>query len=255
MKICNKCKEIKELSEYYIKKNGRPRSYCKICTLKNNKIVRDKSKDKTKEYRKKYRLQNKENIKEKNKIYRDNNKEATKKYTKKYKEKNKERLKKYRTDNSEHIKSLQKLYYENNKEKLKRDTYNYKKERLKRDKMFLLKETFRNTISASIRRFGYTKKSKSFDILCCTFEEFKSYIESKFEHWMSWENYGKYNGEFKYGWDFDHIIPISNANTEEEIIKLNHYTNFQPLDSKINRDIKKNRTDFDISEVVNYNLL
>jgi hypothetical protein len=27
----------------------------------------------------------------------------------------------------------------------------------------------------------------------------------------------------------DHIIPISSAKTEEEIIKLNHYTNFQPL--------------------------
>lgn len=56
---------------------------------------------------------------------------------------------------------------------------------------------------------------------------------------MSWDNYGKYNGEFNFGWDFDHIIPVSSAKTIEEVYKLNHYTNFQPLCSKINRDIKR----------------
>ena len=38
---------------------------------------------------------------------------------------------------------------------------------------------------------------------------------------MSWDN--------RIEWHLDHIIPISLATTEEEIIKLNHYTNFQPL--------------------------
>ena len=34
---------------------------------------------------------------------------------------------------------------------------------------------------------------------------------------MNWENYGLYNGELNYGWDIDHIIPISSAKTEEEV--------------------------------------
>ena len=34
-------------------------------------------------------------------------------------------------------------------------------------------------------------------------------------------------------------VPLSLAKSEEELIKLNHYTNLQPLCSKINRDIKK----------------
>jgi hypothetical protein len=77
-------------------------------------------------------------------------------------------------------------------------------------------------------------------ILGCTFLEFKIYIESKFESWMTWNNHGKYNGTLNFGWDLDHIIPISKALTKEDLLKLNHFSNFQPLCSKINRDIKKN---------------
>jgi hypothetical protein len=35
--------------------------------------------------------------------------------------------------------------------------------------------------------------------------------------------------------------PISSAKTEEDVIRLNNYTNFQPLCSKVNRDIKKDK--------------
>ena len=88
---------------------------------------------------------------------------------------------------------------------------------------------------------GYSKKSNTQKILGCTFNEFKKYLESKFEPWMNWENKGLYNGKFNHGWDIDHIIPLSSASTKEELIKLNHYTNLQPLCSKMNRDIKKNK--------------
>ncbi len=56
---------------------------------------------------------------------------------------------------------------------------------------------------------------------------------------LNWNNRGLYNGELNYGWDIDHIIPLSSAKTEEEMILLNHYSNLQPLCSKINRDIKR----------------
>ena len=61
---------------------------------------------------------------------------------------------------------------------------------------------------------------------------------------MTWENRGLYNGELYYGWDIDHKIPLSSATTEDDVIKLNHFTNLQPLCSKINRDIKKDKIDY-----------
>lgn len=61
---------------------------------------------------------------------------------------------------------------------------------------------------------------------------------------MTWENRGKYNGQFYYGWDIDHIMPISSANTIDDVHKLSHYTNFQPLCSHINRDIKKDKISY-----------
>ena len=92
---------------------------------------------------------------------------------------------------------------------------------------------------SEIRKLGFNKSRKTTEILGCSFEELKSYLESKFEPWMNWENRGLYNGELNYGWDVDHIIPLSSAKTEDDVIKLNDYTNLQPLCSKINRDIKK----------------
>jgi len=62
---------------------------------------------------------------------------------------------------------------------------------------------------------------------------------------MTWENYGKYNGDLNHGWDIDHIIPVCSAKTTEEVIELNHYTNLQPLCGYTNRYIKRSKTEVD----------
>ena len=63
---------------------------------------------------------------------------------------------------------------------------------------------------------------KTQEILGCSFEEFKIYLEEQFDENMNWDNQGSY-------WHMDHKKPISLAMTEEEVYELNHYTNFQPL--------------------------
>ena len=62
------------------------------------------------------------------------------------------------------------------------------------------------------------------DLIGCTSDELKNYLESKFLPTMTWDNYGKY-------WHIDHIIPCSlfNLIDEEEQKKCFHYTNMQPL--------------------------
>ena len=54
-----------------------------------------------------------------------------------------------------------------------------------------------------------------------SFEDFKIHLQNQFTKGMNWENAGE--------WHLDHIYPVSLANSEEELIQLNHYTNFQPL--------------------------
>lgn len=123
------------------------------------------------------------------------------------------------------------------------------KDILRDRRMSNIKLRLREKIGANIRimlkKGGYTKKnSRTVEILGCSIDVFKKHLESKFEFWMTWENCGKYNGELNYGWDIDHIISISSAETEEDILRLNHYTNLQPLCSYTNRYIKCDRLDF-----------
>lgn len=113
-------------------------------------------------------------------------------------------------------------------------------DRLKTDINFRIRHNLKVNLRKYIKSKGLKKENKMTDIIGCNYDYLVGYIESKFEPWMSWDNYGLYNGELNYGWDIDHIIPISSVDTLIDIEKLYHYTNFQPLCSKINRDIKKN---------------
>jgi hypothetical protein len=241
MKTCNKCNKEKDIS--FFPKSG---AVCKKCKYEYHKEYTKQNKEKIKEYlteySKSYRLENKDIIKEKNIKYREENKDIIKerniKYCEENKDKIKERHKKYREENKEVIKQRNDKWKSENKNYFN----DYIKERCLIDNKFKLTSRIRALVRNSIKFSGHTKRSNTSKIIGCSFEEFKYYLESKFEEWMNWENYGKYNGELNYGWDIDHIIPLSSAETEEDIIRLNHFTNLQPLCSKLNRDIKRNHS-------------
>lgn len=98
------------------------------------------------------------------------------------------------------------------------------KQKRKQDFVFNFSCNVRSLISHSFERAngdGLVKNYSTEDILGCSIEDFRKYIENKFQKGMTLKNYGQ--------WHLDHIIPISLATTEEEVIKLCHYTNFQPL--------------------------
>ena len=108
----------------------------------------------------------------------------------------------------------------------------YKKRRLLRDPLYKAVIRIRSLVGQAFIKMNYTKKSKCTDILGIDWDGFRTYIENKFREGMVWENYGM--------WEYDHIIPLSSAKNEEEVIKLNHYTNFQPLWKEENK-LKSNK--------------
>ena len=192
--------------------------------------------------RKKYVLKNKDKVLEQQKKWKERKFGVKIKLTEEEKKQRTKHLaRKWQLSNLDKCRLSSKKWRLNNPEKA-RDQHNRSvKRRKEKNPLFKLTCRVRTIMSKSISRNGYKKGSKTEEILGCSFEYFKQYLESKFEPWMNWDNYGRYNGGFNYGWDIDHITPVSTGINESEIIKLNHYTNLQPLCSKINREIKLNK--------------
>lgn len=106
------------------------------------------------------------------------------------------------------------------------------KERLLTDELYKAKVEARKFINHSYKRRDFKKNDSTENILGCSLVFFRDYIKSKFKKGMCYANYGK--------WQIDHIIPLSTATTIEDVKKLCHYTNLQPLWADENR-IKSNK--------------
>ena len=155
--------------------------------------------------------------------------------------------KQYQSDNADSIKEYQRLYYLKNKELKKakiKARYFLKKDeivkaqvrnrRLKRklDPFFKMKHNIRSLISMVLRNRSFKKETKTATLLGCSYEVFNTHIESLFDIDMNWDNYGTC-------WTYDHICPCSQARTEEELIKLQYYTNIRPYkDNLVKSDNK-----------------
>jgi cytochrome c553 len=210
-KICSNCNHKKPINEfYYIKRIKSHAACCKKCHCKKTN---------------QYKLANKEKINESNKTYRETHREEKRLKDKIWIAKNKDKKK-----------ASDKAYRERTKHIRRIKT----KERKEKDPLFKFKLNVSKLIVKTFKQNNCKKQNKTTEILGCTMIEFKSYIEKQFQPWMNWNNYGMYDPNFK-RWQLDHITPISSAKTEEEVLKLNHYTNFQPLDAMENM-LKSNKT-------------
>lgn len=130
----------------------------------------------------------------------------------------------YREENKQFIKDSKKKWYKKNKKKILSRSNEYQKTRRKNDPLFVATQRVRNLIGESMRGKKGSKKTEK--ILGCSFEFFKEYIESLFSDGMNWSNQG---GSIKGKWQLHHLMPLHTAEDSEELILLNHYTNFYPL--------------------------
>jgi hypothetical protein len=112
-----------------------------------------------------------------------------------------------------------------------------------RDRARLLSKTdpiykLRCQIRKSARRVNegmlgkHRTRVSSLNQLGCTIEEYRSHIESQWEDWMNWKNYGP---DLDTQWQIDHKTPIDwfikNSSNPHE---ANHYSNLGPLRGRDN---------------------
>jgi hypothetical protein len=126
-------------------------------------------------------------------------------------------------EHREKSRDRQKKYYQKNIDSIRVRNKKYETNRLKNDPEFRLIKNIRRRVLLFLQSNNITKNNKTFEIVGCTPQQLKEHIKSQFKDDMSWENYGYY------GWHIDHIIPLSSAKNEDELYKLCHYTNLQPL--------------------------
>ena len=233
-KICSKCKIEKELCDFGMNNTYKSgvSNRCKQCESERGKKYRIKNKEKKQSYLKEYHIKNKKKINSRSKEYNIKNKEKIKEYRIKNKEKELSRVKEYKIKNKEKIKSLNKEYNIKNRERRNE----YKRNKRLNDPIFKLTDNIRNRLNKYLKTTGITKNKKTFDIVGCSPPVLKDYLERQFVDGMRWEKIGK---EIH----IDHIIPLSSAKTKEEIYKLCHYTNLQPLWAEDNL-AKSNKLDY-----------
>lgn len=99
------------------------------------------------------------------------------------------------------------------------------RQRRKTDIQFRLKCNLRGRLYSFVK--GKTKIGSAIRDLGCTVEYLKLHLEKQFKLGMSWENYGKKEGQ----WSIDHILPLSkfDLTDRQQFIKVCHFSNLQPL--------------------------
>ena len=110
-------------------------------------------------------------------------------------------------------------------------------------------ELIRHNISSSIRNYliksSINSNNKKFSSLPYSKQELKSHLESQFEFWMNWDNYGRYDSKTwrdedssTWTWQIDHIIPASTfsyrSTDDDSFQQCWSLTNLRPLSSKQN---------------------
>tara|TARA_R110000868_G_scaffold338869_2_gene599615 strand:+ start:498 stop:1142 length:645 start_codon:yes stop_codon:yes gene_type:complete len=186
---------------------------CHTCRKEKAKLYNAASKDK----RRAYYIKNRESILQKCAEYTKNNAERRREYGLEYRKKHRERL--------------------TNRQ------VSYERDRIRRDPFFKLKINLRHCIVNALKSKGYTKNARSCELLGANYATVQAHLIA-----TAISNYGAYDPTLTY--HTDHIVPNASAETEEELIKLQHYTNLQLLYPKDNLMKGSKIMDADLSQVI-----
>ena len=201
--------ELIECSKCHLPKDAlefrKYRTYCKGCENLQNKEYKQNHKNEIKTYNKEYRVEHKE---------------EAKKYTKQYRIENIDDIKAYRRS--------------------------YQKEKRRTNPAYKLKQSVSTYINIMLKSNNSSKNGEScLKYLPYSLEKLKEHLESLFEPWMTWDNWGLYNWQTwndndpaTWTWHVDHITPQSDLPYTS--MKDDNFTicwaleNLRPLNAKQN---------------------
>lgn len=138
----------------------------------------------------------------------------------------------YAEVNRESVLAKKREYYHSNVEKYKEARKRNLKTKAARernrrhsDPNYKLKQTLRRRIRYILNNKGLRVHARTSEMLGCSFNELRLYLESKFLPGMTWSNHGIY------GWHIDHVKPLASFDLSipEQLSEACHYTNLQPL--------------------------
>lgn len=129
-------------------------------------------------------------------------------------------------NNKEQIIVKQNIYKSKNKEKIKeyQSQYinSYSKNKYGTDIEYRLQKVLRSRLYVALKK--EYKQTSAIDLIGCSLEQLKEYLEKQFDDKMNWGNYGDY-------WEIDHIEPVFNFNLKDiqNQQQCFHYSNLRPL--------------------------
>lgn len=223
MKVCTKCKIEKEFSEFAKRSKSKDglEPQCRNCQNTTKKIKRD---NRTCEEKEANRLSDLD----------------------KYHTKTPDQKKaKYFTNEQWCKANPGKMIIKASKRKEKKNNRTEEQKEIERvkdndkylsDINYRLKKILRSRLRTAVK--NNQKSGSAVSDLGCSIDYFKKYIEDQFEPWMNWDNWAPFDYNRK-TWHMDHINALANfdLSNREELLKVVHFSNLQPLLAKDN--IKK----------------
>ena len=240
VKHCRRCGEDKDTSRFYKDKSKRDgfQSSCIPCRREVKGITkREKEKAEIRKKRDKEEALQREF----NSVWRGLREAWTKSpiYKEWAKARHLEQCYQWDKDNPESLKARQKRWREKNPDKARESqkrweeankSYRseYKKQnnkdrryRIKDDPLEIIKKRSRDRIRSAMMMKNWKKWTKTQEFIGCDWPMLKAHIEKQFTKGMNWKNREK--------WQIDHIIPLSSARYKEDVMRLTHFSNLQPL--------------------------